>query len=402
MSTLRNIRDQFPIFSRRPELVYLDNAATTQKPAAVIDAMSDFYSNDNANVHRGLYDLSAAATLRYEDVRSKVAAMIGATDGKQIAFTKGTTESINIIAQGFLMKRLNPGDQVIITNMEHHANLIPWQQACKQRDASLVVIPVDQDGNLDLDNLEARLTSITRLIAFTHISNVLGTINPIEEIIAKANKEKIPVLVDAAQSAGHYKFDVSKLGVDFLAFSAHKMFGPLGTGVLYTRQDHLNDVAPIHFGGGSIRNVTLNDTQFLDYPHRLEAGTPNVAGVLGLGAAIDFVTKLDYREAATHTEALAEEFREKLTGIRGFYAVGNPKQKGPIVSFASKNIHPHDIASFLGQANVAVRAGHHCAQPLMESIKIPATARASFSVYNTTDDVDKAIHALIDLKKFWS
>jgi cysteine desulfurase/selenocysteine lyase len=402
MSTLRNIRDQFPIFSRRPELVYLDNAATSQKPASVIDAMNDFYLNDNANVHRGLYDLSATATRRYEGVRSKVAAMIGAADGKQIAFTKGATESINFIAQGFLRRRLKPGDQVVTTAMEHHANFIPWQQVCKERNCKLVVLPVNEDGDLQVEALDALLTSNTRLLAVAHISNALGTINPIEEIIAKANKKNIPILVDAAQSAGHYPINVAQLNTDFLVFSGHKMFGPLGTGVLYSRSDHTSDIAPTLYGGGIIKSVSPDDTQFLEYPYCLEAGTPNVAGVLGLGIAIDFVARIDNHEASSHTEGLAHRFKEKLAALPGFRVVGNSKKQGPIVSFISKNIHPHDIASFLGQANVAVRAGHHCAQPLMEALNLPATTRASFSIYNTDEDVDKAIEALANLTKFWS
>jgi cysteine desulfurase/selenocysteine lyase len=402
MSTLRNIKDQFPIFSKRPELVYLDNAATSQKPSNVIETMKHFYSDDNANVHRGLYDLSTTATHRYEEVRSKVATMIGATAAKQVTFTKGTTESINIIALGFLRKQLKAGDQVVVSAMEHHANIIPWQQACQQQGANLAVLPVDQNGDLEIGKLDSLLSSKTKMVALTHISNVLGTINPVDEIIDRAQKKKIPVLLDAAQSAGHYLINVAKLDVEFLAFSAHKMFGPLGTGVLYCKPEHADDIDPIHFGGGAIKTVTFDETQFLDYPHRLEAGTPNIAGVLGLGAAIDFIEKIDYKEAREHTEGLANLFREKLATIKGFHPVGNPKRHGPIVSFVSKTIHPHDIASFLSQANVAIRAGHHCAQPLMDALKIPATARVSFSIYNTTDDVDKVIRALIELEKFWS
>lgn len=400
--SLTSIKTQFPIFAHRPELVYLDNAATSQKPQSVVKAVSDFYERENANVHRGLYDLSSEATKRYEEVRKKVAELIGATDSKTIAFTKGTTESINIVANSFLKKNLTKGDNVAITAMEHHANLIPWQQICKQTGATLSIIPVNANGELILEKLDYLLDRNTKMAAVTHVSNVLGTINPIEEIISAAHKKNIPVLIDAAQSAGHYPINVKKWDADFLVFSAHKMFGPMGTGVLYCKEEYAKQIDPFIYGGGSIRSVEFERTEFLDYPGKLEAGTPNVSGVFGLGSAIDFVNELSMNETVAHTKKLTMIFKERLILIDKIQIVGDPKNFGSIVSFNIENIHPHDIAGFLANENIAVRAGHHCSQPLHESLGVPASVRVSFSIYNTKEDVDKAIDALVALKKFWS
>ena len=400
--SIKSIKSQFPIFTHRSELIYLDNAATSQKPQSVVKAVTDFYERENANVHRGLYDLSSGATKRYEEVRKKVATLIGAGNPKTIAFTKGTTESINIVAHSFLKKNLKKGDRVVITAMEHHANLIPWQQICEQTEAALTVIPVNADGDLILEKLDSLLDRNTKMVAVTHISNVLGTINPVKEIIFVAHKKNIPVLIDAAQSAGHHPIDVKKWNVNFLAFSAHKMFGPMGTGVLYCKEDFAKQIDPFIYGGGSIKNVEFERTEFLDYPGNLEAGTPNVPGVIGLGTAIDFINELDMNETITHTKKLAAIFKERLKSMNKIQIVGNPKNFGGIVSFNTQNIHPHDVAGFLANENIAVRAGHHCAQPLHESLRIPATVRASFSIYNTKEDVDKTIDALVALKKFWS
>jgi len=400
--SLKSIKSHFPIFTHRPELIYLDNAATSQKPRSVIQTITDFYEKENANVHRGLYELSADATQRYEGVRKKICNLMGASIPDTIAFTKGATESINIVAQGFLKKNLHKGDNVVVSAMEHHANLIPWQQVCKQTGSSLEIIPVDDRGELVLEAMHNLLNNRTKLVAVTHISNVLGTINPIEEIISLAHKKNIPVLVDAAQSVGHYPLSVERMNLDFLVFSAHKMFGPLGTGVLYCNEKFTRQVDPFIYGGGSIKNVEFTHTEFLDYPYNLEAGTPNIAGVIGLGAAIDFIHQLDLNETTNHTSNLRNYFKERLRSSGNFKFVGNPENSGSIVSFNADNIHPHDVASFLAHEHIAVRAGHHCAQPLLESMGVPATVRASFSIYNTRDDVDKTIEALVELKKFWS
>ncbi len=396
------IKSNFPIFTHRPELVYLDNAATSQKPLSVIQTITDFYTKENANVHRGLYELSSRATKRYEEVRKKVISLIGASNQNTVAFTKGTTESINIVAYSFLKKKLKAGDKVVISAMEHHANLIPWQQVCKESGALLEIIPVNEVGELRLELLDSLLDKRVKLLAITHISNVLGTINPIEEIVFKAHKLKIPVLIDGAQSVGHYPIDVKKLDIDFLAFSAHKMFGPLGTGVLYCKEALAPHVDPHTYGGGSIKNVEFEETEFLDYPHKLEAGTPNIPGVLGLGAAVDYIQQLDIHEAIHHTKNLTISFKDKLKSLGGITLVGQAQNFGSIVSFQVKNIHPHDVSGFLAHANIAVRAGHHCAQPLLESMGVPATVRISFSIYNTMDDVDKTIDAILGVKKFWS
>jgi cysteine desulfurase/selenocysteine lyase len=399
---LKSLKSCFPIFSHRPELVYLDSAATSQKPQSVVQSITDFYEKDNANVHRGLYALSSHATQRYEGVRHKVSSLIGASNPKTIAFTKGATESINIIAHGFLKKNLKKGDNVLISAMEHHANLIPWQQVCKQAGAMLEVIPVNEAGELVLTKLNAQLNHRTRMVAVTHISNVLGTINPVEEIIFAAHKKNIPVLIDGAQSAGHYPIDVKKWDADFLVFSAHKMFGPMGTGVLFCKEELTAHITPLNYGGGGIRNVEFSNTEFLDYPHNLEAGTANVAGVIGMGAAIDFIQQLDLNETTHHTRNLSACFLEGLQAVGGAKRMGNPTNFGSIVSFQVDPVHPHDVAGFLAGSDIAVRAGHHCAQPLLESMGVPATVRASFSIYNTRDDVDKTIAALVELKKFWS
>lgn len=398
----QSIKSSFPIFTHKPGLVYLDNAATTQKPESVIQTITDFYTKENANIHRGLYELSAKATLRYEEVRKKVASLIGAKDGQSIAFTKGTTESINIVAQSFLKKKLRQGDNVVISAMEHHANLIPWQQLCEQQQATLQIIPINSEGELRVEKMDSLLNTRTRLVAITHISNVLGTINPIDEIVSLAHAKNIPVLVDGAQSVGHYPVDVKESDIDFLVFSAHKMFGPLGTGILYCKEQWAAQVEAFNFGGGSIRNVEFEHTEFLDYPLRLEAGTANIPGVIGLGSAIDFIQQMSLKDVTRNERNLSATFKEKLKALGGINLVGNPKNFGGIVSFQVDNIHPHDVAGFLANENIAIRAGHHCAQPLLESMGIHATARASFSIYNTDEDVDQAIRALAELKKFWS
>ncbi len=400
--SLQSLKSHFPIFIHRPELVYLDSAATSQKPKVVIASITDFYEKENANIHRGLYEISSKATERYEKVRTKVADFIRAEAPNTVAFTKGTTESINIVAQSFLKRILKAGDNVVISAMEHHANLIPWQQVCAQCNAELRVIPVNKDGDLMLEEVSTLINKNTKLVAVTHISNVLGTINPIEEIISIAHKRNIPILVDGAQSVGHTPIDVQKLNLDFLVFSAHKMFGPLGTGVLYCKKELTSGVHPFNFGGGSIRDVALNHTEFMDYPNNLEAGTANIPGVIGLGVAIDFIQSLDLKEAEDYVSLMTTSFREGLKSIGKIKVMGNPKKSGGIISFNVNDIHPHDVASFLASSSIAVRAGHHCAQPLHKAMDTSASVRASFSIYNTKEDVENTIASLIELKKFWS
>jgi cysteine desulfurase/selenocysteine lyase len=395
------LKSRFPVFQHKPLLVFADNASTTQKPLEVIKATSDFYEFGCANVHRGLYRLSEEATWQYENARKKVAGFIGAKNNRTIAFTKGTTEAINIIAQGFLHPIVKEGDEVVITAMEHHANLIPWQQVCRERRAVLKVLPVDGNGDLVMDELPILINARTKLIAVTHISNTLGTINPVKEIIRLAHDHHIPVLVDAAQSVSQYPIQVDDMQPDFLVFSAHKMFGPMGVGVLYAREDHHEKITPLIFGGGAIRNVEFDNTEFMDYPRSLEAGTPNVSGILGLGAAIDFIKELDLKHALAHVEGLANNLRSGLHE-QGFEVIGNAIHKSGIISFVHEKIHPHDIASYLASKDIAVRAGHHCTQPLLHQLGVTATVRASFAVYNTKDDVDQILTALNGLKEFWA
>lgn len=399
---VHTLKNHFPIFSRHPELIYLDSASTSQKPTQVIQAMSEFYSNDNANVHRGLYQLSSDATKKYESVRARVANFIGAKSASTIAFTKGTTESINIVARGYLEEHLRSEDNVVITVMEHHANLIPWQQTCIKKKAELRVLSIDENGDLNPGEITKLIDKHTRMVAVTHISNAIGTINPIESIVAVAKRFGAPVLLDVAQSISYYPIDVQKLGVDFLAFSAHKMFGPMGIGVLYANEQLAEQITPLSYGGGAIKSVKLDETRFANFPTSVEAGTPNVEGVVGMGEAISFIEDMNIKRFTPHMEHLASLLAEQLSKEREFTVVGDPKKRSGIVSFYHKSIHPHDIASFLGSKNIAVRAGHHCTQPLLDALKIPATVRASFSIYNSEEDVNKLMEALKDVKKFWS
>ena len=394
------IKSQFPIFGHHADLVYLDNAATSQKPSSVIRATANFYERSNANIHRGLYRLSSDASRSYESVRTQVAKLIEASDPRCIAFTKGTTESINLIASGFLKSRLQHGDNVIISALEHHANFIPWQQVCQEKECELRIAGLTAEGELDFQDFKRKLGTKTKLVAVTHVSNVLGSVNPIKKITEECHRVNVPVVVDAAQSVGHIPVSVKELDVDFLTFSAHKMFGPMGVGVLYAHSKFRNEIVPMNFGGGAIKIVTERETVFLDYPAKLEAGTPDVAGVVGFGAAPEFIQKIDLNTCHQHTVHLATTLVEKLRRL-SFVEIYGKSQTG-IVSFNISNIHPHDVASFLADKNIAVRAGHHCAQPLMDRLNIGATVRASFAMYNSVEDVDALVASVTDVKKFWS
>ena len=401
MIAQKNIRDHFPIFSHHPSLIYLDNAATTHKPQEVIDAISNFYQQGNANIHRGIYPLAAEASLKYEKSRNDIAQFLNAPNSDDIIFTSGTTESINIVAQSFLEPNLEIGDEVLISAMEHHANLIPWQMACKRKGAVLKVIPFDEKGTLDMISFQSLLTSRVKMVAIVHVSNSLGTVNPIEEIINLAHQKNIPVLVDGAQSIAHYSIDVQKLDVDFFTFSGHKIFGPTGIGVLYGKKQYLTKMKPIQFGGGMIKDVTFEETEFADSPKRFEAGTANIGGVIGLGAAISFVNKIDRKEVNAFLQKIRNELTDKLLKINDLEVIGQAKNKSSIVSFCMKNIHPHDIATFLGAENIAVRAGHHCTQPVMDIYNLHATTRASFSIYNRLEEVDILVEKIKELQQFF-
>lgn len=389
MFSPQQLRQSFPVFQHFPDLVYLDNASTTQKPQVVLAAEQEYYEQHNANVHRGIYRLAAEATALYEGSRERCARFLNAPQAKQVIFTSGTTDGINLVAQCFALPRLEPGDQVLISAMEHHSNLIPWQQVCLAKKAELKVVPFNWKGELDLQVLKDLLNPRVKILALTHISNTLGTINPIAEIIALAHAQGVPVLVDAAQSISSHQIDVQALDVDFLVFSGHKIFGPTGTGVLYGKEKWLKEMPPYRFGGEMIRDVTFAKTTFAPIPHKFEAGTPNIAGVATLATALDFVESLGQNNIAAHLQTLLAAGMEKLSSIPGIQFYGEAAQKSGIISFTIDGIHPHDLATILGQQEICIRAGHHCTQPIMDFYDIPGTVRASFSVYNSVEDLDK-------------
>ncbi len=402
MIEFKKVRADFPIFKNHPDLVYLDNASTTQKPKIVIDGITHFFEKENANIHRGLYKIATQTSAKYQSVRGKVADFVGALSPKNIVFTSGTTEGINLVANSFLAPRLDAGDNVIISAMEHHANLIPWQMLCKKKGADLRIVPMKKSGKLDMTSFRKLLTPKTKMIAVVHVSNSLGTINPIEEIIDYAHKFDVPVLIDGAQSALHYPLNVNELDCDFFVFSGHKIFGPTGVGVLYGKEEWLNKMEPFHFGGDIIKEVTFEETEFADSPQKFEAGTRNLAGVIGLGYAIDYLKKFEKRELLEYLKDLGEYTFEQLSSIDKMEIFGNPNQNSNIVSFNLKNVHPHDVATFLAEENIAVRAGHHCTQPVMDFYGIPGTTRVSFTIYNSSHEVDQLVKTLKEIQKFFA
>lgn len=403
---VNRIRADFPIFAHYEQqgkpLVYLDNAATTQKPQSVIQTLSDYYSFQNANIHRGIYRLAAEATQAYEAVRLKAQQFLNARRATELIFTSGTTAGVNLIAQSFLLPRLEKGDSVLISALEHHSNLIPWQMACKAKGASLQVIPMNERGELNFSAFANMLNKQVKVVALSHISNSLGTINPIREMIELAHQHRIPVLVDAAQSAAYYPLDVQELDCDFLVFSGHKVFGPTGVGVLYGKEEQLENMQPWQFGGEMIHNVTFEETTFAKLPHKFEAGTPNIAGVIGLGSALDYLHQLDRAGAIRHLHELRDYATELLSAINGLRIIGQAAQKSAILSFVLDGIHPHDVATFLDADGIAVRAGHHCTQPVMDFFGLPGTVRASFSIYNTREEVGNLVESLKTVAAFFS
>ncbi len=391
------VRADFPIFAREVRgrrLVYLDSASTSQKPEAVIAAVDGFYRRHNANVHRGVYRLSEEATDRYEDARATVAAFIGAADAREVVFTRGTTEAINLVAAAWGDTHLGPGDAVVLTEMEHHANLVPWQLAAARRGAELRFIPLGDDGHLDLGALDRVIDRSVKLVAFTHVSNVLGTVNPVAALVAAARAVGAQTLLDAAQSVPHLPVDVGALGVDFAAFSGHKACGPTGIGVLWGRYAVLADLPPWQGGGDMIRRVTLRASTFEDPPGRFEAGTPPIAGAVGLAAAVRYLSALGMDRVRDHTHGLAALAVRRLADVPGVTVHGPRGARGGAVPFTLAGAHPHDLATVLDSAGVAVRAGHHCAMPLHDRLGLPATARASVYVYNTADDIEALVEAL--------
>jgi cysteine desulfurase/selenocysteine lyase len=391
------LRGEFPILQRpvrgKP-LVYLDNAATTQKPRAVIDAVRRYYEEDNANVHRGVHLLSERATRAFEEARVKVARALGAGDPREVIFTRGTTESVNLVAQTFGRARVGAGDEVLVTGMEHHSNIVPWQMLCAEKGATLRVVPVTDAGDLDLDALERLLGPRTRLLAVTQVSNALGTVNPIDEIVARAHARGVPVLVDGAQGMPHLGFDVRRSGADFYAFSGHKMYAPTGIGVLWGRREHLDAMPPWQGGGDMIETVSFEKTTYNALPYKFEAGTPHISGAIALGAAVDWMSGVGTAAIAAHEHDLVAYAVDALRDVPELTFFGTPRVRAGAVSFLLGDVHPHDVATILDRHGIAVRAGHHCAQPLMRRFGVAATARASFAVYNTRGDVDALVRGL--------
>ena len=399
-----DLRSDFPILQREVKgkpLVYLDNAATTQKPQVVIDRVSDFLANENANIHRGVHHLSMEATDAYDGARARVAGFLNAAHPGEILFTRGTTESINLVTNSFAIPRLESGDEILLTGMEHHANIVPWQLAAQKSGAEIKVTPFTEIGEIDIDAFENLLGERTKIVAFTHVSNVLGTINPAQQMIAIAKEKGLPVLLDGAQAVPHLPVDVRALDCDFYTFSSHKLFGPDGVGILYGRKDLLNDMPPYQGGGDMIELVSFEKTTFRAPPERFEAGTPNISGAIGLGAAIEYIESLDREAVHAYEQELLTYATNRLKEIPGLSITGTAPEKVAVISFTLKSAHPHDIATILDTAGIAIRAGHHCAQPLMQQLGVPATARASFAFYNTIEEVDKLTEALLEVNRLF-
>ncbi|HZE58019.1 MAG TPA: cysteine desulfurase [Chthoniobacterales bacterium] len=399
------VREDFPILDQNVHghpLVYFDNAATTQKPRAVVEALRSYYEHDNANVHRGLHELSSRATEAYEAARARVAQYIGATSADEIVFTRGTTESINLVAQAWGGKFVRAGDVILLTEMEHHSNLVPWQILAERIGARLRFVPVRDDGTLGLERLDQLLTPEVKLFAFTHVSNSLGTINPVAELCAKARAVGAVTLVDAAQSAGHMPVNVVELGCDFLAFSGHKMCAPTGSGALYGRAEILDATPPWHGGGEMIVSVTLEKSSFKKPPHRFEAGTPNIAGAIGLAAAIDYLEGIGRSAIAEHDAQLTSYALDHFADLPGMRILGPSGERGAILGFVMEGVHPHDLTTFADQRGLALRGGHHCNQPLMRRFGLPGTTRASFYFYNTTAEIDRMIDILREAVRFFA
>ena len=391
------VRADFPILQQqvngRP-LVYLDNGATSQKPQAVIDELVRYYTTENANVHRGVHTLSQNATDDFDGARLKVQRLLNAADDREIIFTSGTTGSINIVAQSYGRQNFGPGDEVIVSNMEHHSNIVPWQMLRDELGIVLRVVPIDESGELLLDEYERMLSPRTRLVSITHVSNALGTILPVKQITGMAHAQGVPVMLDGAQAVPHMPVDVQALDCDFYVFSGHKLFGPTGIGVLYGKAERLEAMPPVQGGGDMIKSVTFEKTIYNDLPFKFEAGTPNIAGAIGLGAAIDYVQAIGYESFAAYEDELLDYGTRALGQIDSVRIIGTAPRKAGILSFVMENIHPHDIGTILDAEGVAVRTGHHCAQPVMQRFQIPATVRASLAMYNTKDDIDALVRAI--------
>jgi cysteine desulfurase/selenocysteine lyase len=391
------IRLDFPVLHQKAHgkpLVYLDNAATTQKPRAVIDATTRYYERDNANIHRGVHVLSERATRHYEEARAKIARFLNAPDARSIVFTRNSTEGINLVAQTFARARVSAGDEIILSEIEHHSNIVPWQLLAEEKGARLRVIPIDDRGDLILDAYEALFSDRTKIVAVTHMSNALGTIPPVEKIIRMAHARGVPVLVDGSQAAYHRRVDLQALDCDFYVVTGHKLYGPTGIGALYGKREHLEAMPPYQGGGDMIRSVSFAKTTWNDVPFKFEAGTPNIAGAIGLGAAVDYVRGIGFEAIGSHEARLLARATDAIAAVPGVRIVGTARRKASVVSFVMDGIHPHDIGTIVDREGVAIRTGHHCAQPVMDRYGIPATARASFAMYNTLEEIDVLVAAL--------
>lgn len=394
---IENIRADFPILKRKingKSLVYFDNAASTQKPQQVIDAISNYYSNDYSNIHRGVHTLSQIGTEAYEEVRKKVQKFINAEHEHEVVFTKGTTDGINLVAYSFGRAHLQPGDEIIISGMEHHSNIVPWQIIAEQYGAILKVVPLEENGTIDIDKFKKLLSDKTKLVSIVYVSNSLGTINPVKEIIDLAHETNAIVLLDAAQAIQHIQIDVQELDIDLMVFSGHKIYGPTGTGILFGKTDVLNSLPPFQGGGDMIKDVSFEKTTYNDLPFKFEAGTPNIAGMIGLGAAIDYVSKIGIDKIAAYEAELLNYATEQMKQIDGLKIYGDHPNKTSVISFLVNNLHPYDVGVLLDNLGIAIRTGHHCTQPVMTKFNIPGTCRASFGLYNTKEEIDIFIAGL--------
>ena len=399
------IREDFPILKQTVHgkpLVYLDNAATAQTPQVVIEAVERFYLTQCANIHRGIHLLSERSTADYEETRAKAQRFLGAAEEREIVFVRGTTEAINLVASSYGRKHVGAGDEVLITAMEHHSNIVPWQLLCEEKGAALRVAPINDAGEMVLEEFDKLLNPRTRFVSVSHVSNALGTVNPVERIIELAHARGVPVMLDGAQAAPHLKINVQRLDCDFYAFSAHKLYGPTGMGILYGKAGLLEAMPPYQGGGDMIRSVSFEKTTYNALPYKFEAGTPNIAGTIGLGAAIDYMSQLDMQRAAAHEQELLAYATKQVSQLPGVRIIGTAREKASVLSFVIDGIHPHDAGTILDQQGIAVRAGHHCAQPVMERFGIPATTRASFAFYNTAEEVDVLVSGIRKVQEVFS
>ncbi|OIR23389.1 MAG: cysteine sulfinate desulfinase [Marine Group III euryarchaeote CG-Epi3] len=399
------IKDQFPILSKNinnKPLIYLDNASTTQKPLSVIEEIKDYYESTNSNIHRGVHHLSQKATDLYEKSREKIQKFIGAKSSKEIIFVRGATEAVNLVANSYVRALLSEGDNIIISQMEHHANIVPWQIIAKEKKAEIRVIPINDLGELILEEIDSLIDDKTKFVSLNHVSNSLGTVNPIQKLIQKAHENDIRIMIDGAQAVQHMKVDVSLLDVDFYCFSGHKMYGPTGIGILYGKKEILDKMQPYQGGGDMIKSVTFEKTIYNDVPHIFEAGTPNIAGAIGLSKAIEFIEEITLDKIEKHEMDLLNYATEKIRNMEHVKIIGNSEEKASVISFVIEGIHPHDIGTIMDNLGIAIRAGHHCTQPIMDFYEVPATARASFAIYNTKEDVDKLVEGIKKTKEVFA